>query len=114
MTQPQQALAKTPPAEQRIVIIDGQRYRVQTQRIEPLDIQQQSDPRPAQYQTLKTQGIPPQIVRLPKLPSALSLTLSAIIALSFLVAASMFSIGLTSYSNSVERTHQNRSFFYSE
>jgi hypothetical protein len=33
-----------------------------------------------------------------------------VIALSFLVAASMFSISLTAYSNSIERIDRNRSF----
>lgn len=99
-----QQLAQVP--EKGHVIIDGKRYQVQ--------ITQQPDPPAApplsHYQTAKSQGIPPQTINLPKLPTALSLTLATVIALSFLVAASMFSIGLTAYSNSVERTNQTRSF----
>ena len=99
-----QQLAQIPEKGQ--VIIDGKRYQVQ--------ITQQPDPPaarlPSHYQTAKSQGIPPQTINLPKLPTSLTLTLSAVIALCFLVAASMFSIGLTSYSNSVERTNQTRSF----
>ena len=53
-------------------------------------------------------------MRLPKLPSALNLTLAAVIAISFLVAASMFSISLTAYSNSVDRVDRNRSFLHME
>ena len=115
MTKPQYALTEIPPhqlsqiPQQGTVTIDGKRYQVRLIIPQPQPIVQH-DLRPAHYQTLKAQGIPPQTIKLPKLPTALSLTLSAVIALSFLVAASMFSIGLTSYSNLVERTNQTRSF----
>ena len=62
MTDPNNALAKasgqplSPAPTQRIVIIDGQRYHVQTQRI----VQQDIEPRSAQYQTIKSRGVPPQ------------------------------------------------------
>ena len=94
-----------------IVTIDGQRYRVvvANQQAQPNQIIQQADSRPAQYQTLQSQG-KQQPIKLPKLPSVLSLSLAAVVAISFLVAASMFSISLTAYSNAVDRTDQNRSF----
>ncbi len=88
--------------QQGSVEIDGQRYQVR--------IIQQADNRPAQYETGKSRGLSPQPVRLPQLPGVLPMTLAAIIALSFLVAASMFSISLTAYSNSVDRVNTNRSF----
>lgn len=105
-----QQLSQIP--KQGTVIIDGQRYQVHL--VLPQPITQHDDRRSthlqSHYQTAQSRGIPPQTINLPKLPAALSLTLSAVIALSFLVAASMFSISLTAYSNSVERTHQTRSF----
>lgn len=88
--------------QQGSVEIDGQRYQMR--------IIEQADSRPAQYETTKSRGISPEPVKLPKLPGVLPLTLSVIIALSFLVAASMFSIGLTAYSNSVDRVDRSRSF----
>ena len=116
MTKPQYALTEVPEhrlsqlPKQGTVTIDGKRYQVQLVIPQPQPITQHpSDNRQAQYQTLKDQGIPPQQVSL-KLPTALSLTLATVIALCFLVAASMFSISLTSYSNSVDRTNQTRSF----
>ena len=114
MTKPQYALTEIPThqlsqiPQQGIVTIDGKRYQVQL--VIPPPITQHRDRPPSHYQTAQSRGIPPQTINLPKLPTALSLTLSAVIALCFLVAASMFSIGLTSYSNSVERTNQTRSF----
>ncbi len=116
MSNPQYALTEIPPhqlsqiPQQGTVTINGIRYQVRLVIPQPQPITQHPDPRPAQYQTLKDQGIPPQSINLPKLPTSLKLTLSAVIALCFLVAASMFSIGLTAYSNSVERTNQTRSF----
>lgn len=116
MTKPQSALTEIPPQQlsqlpkQGIVTIDGQRYQVHLVIPQPQPITQHRDRPQSHYQTAQSRGIPPQPINLPKLPAALSLTLSAVIALSFLVAASMFSIGLTSYSNSVERTNQTRSF----
>lgn len=95
------ALAHRPPIQ--TVTIDGKRSQVQT-------ITQHDDDRPAQYQTAKSRGLPPQRINLPKLPAVLPLTLAAITALSFLVAASMFSISLTAYSNSVDRLDRTRSF----
>lgn len=70
-----------------------------------------ADGRAAQYQTLRSQGRPEPEYRLPSLPSALSLTLAAVIALCFLVAASMFSIGLTAYSNAVDRRDSDQRTF---
>lgn len=102
MTQPNSQLTKRSPGA---IIPDGKLYP------EPVkSIITQHDDRPAQYLTSKRRGQPPQPVPLPKLPAILPLTLSAIIALCFLVAASMFSIALTSYSNSVDRVNQNRTF----
>ena len=106
MTKPSSALAKPSQPVRGIVTIDGKRYQV-----ESLQIIQHDDPRPSHYQTAKSQGLPPQSLKLPKLPSALSLSLAAVVAISFLVAASMFSISLTAYSNSIDRIDQNRSFF---
>jgi hypothetical protein len=63
-------------------------------------IVQQPDPRPAQYQTMRDRGHAPQAIKRPVVPNVLSMALAAIVALSFLVAASMFSISLTAYSNS--------------
>ena len=114
MTKPQSALTEIPLQQlsqlpkQGTVTIDGKRYQVQLIAHQP--ITQHRDRPPSHYQTAQSRGIPPQTFHLPKLPTALSLTLSAVIALSFLVAASMFSISLTAYSNSVERTNQTRSF----
>lgn len=78
------------------------------QALPPAIIQQ--DIAPSHYQTAKSRGLPAQPVNLPKLPSILPLTLAAIIAISFLVAASMFSISLTAYSNSVDRIDRDRSY----
>jgi hypothetical protein len=72
-------------------------------------IVQQPDPRPAQYQTMRDRGHAPQAIKRPVVPNVLSMALAAIVALSFLVAASMFSISLTAYSNSVDRVDDNRS-----
>ncbi|MGB3298394.1 MAG: hypothetical protein WBA76_09000 [Phormidesmis sp.] len=108
-------LSKRPT--QGIVTIDGKRYQVQilhSQGHPPRIIQQDIDSRPAQYQTAKSRGIPPQQLKLPNLPAALPLTLAAVIAISFLVAASMFSISLTAYSNSVGRVDRTRSFIQVE
>lgn len=107
MTDQNHAITKAPSGQlthqvKDSVTIDGQRYQVQ--------IIQQPDSRPTHYQTAKSRGLPPQPVRLPKLPAVLPLTLSAIIAVCFLVGASMFSISLTAYSNSVDRVDRDRSF----
>jgi hypothetical protein len=96
-----------------IVRIDGQLYQVQlrSHQVKPQGIHQEEiAARSAYYQTAKSRGITPPPVSLPKLPSVLALTLGTVIALSFLVAASMFSISLTSYSNSVEHVDRTRSF----
>ena len=103
-----QQLSQLP--KQGTVIIDGQRYQVHLVLPQPQAITQHDDRRPSHYQTAQSRGIPPQTINLPKLPTALSLTLATVIALCFLVAASMFSISLTAYSNSVDRTNQTRSF----
>jgi hypothetical protein len=115
MPEPQPALVKVSESQLSqlpkagIVRIDGQLYQVQLRHHQPQGIRQH-DSRPAHYQTAKSQGHSPPPVSLPKLPSALAMTLATVIALSFLVAASMFSISLTSYSNSVERVDRTRSF----
>jgi hypothetical protein len=119
MPEPQPALVKVTESQLSqlpkagIVRIDGQLYQVQlrSRQAQPQSIHQvEIAPRPAYYQTNKSRGITPPPVSLPKLPSVLALTLGTVIALSFLVAASMFSISLTSYSNSVERVDETRSF----
>ena len=89
---------------------DGNLYRVISTAAtaqEQNQIIQLEDERPAHYETIASQerrhGIRTQSVSLPKLPSMLSLTISALIAICFLVGASMLSISLTAYSNSVDR-----------
>jgi hypothetical protein len=121
MPEPQYALTEIPPEQlsqlpkQGIVTIAGKRYQVQLVIPPPQAITQQPEaPRPSHYQTAKSRGIQPQPLPIPKPPGILPLTLSAVIALSFLVAASMFSIGLTSYSNSVDRVDRTRSFIHVE
>ena len=84
------------------ITVDGRQYQVIVQHGE-----QQDD---STYRTLKSQGIPNQVIKLPQIPSVFTLAMTAIVAMSFLVAASMFSIGLTAYSNSVDRIDSNRSF----
>jgi hypothetical protein len=119
MPDPQPALVKLSESQLSqlpkagIVRIDGQLYQVQlrSRQAQPQSIHQEEiAPRPAQYQTAKSRGLSSPPVSLPKLPSVLALTLATVIALSFLVAASMFSISLTAYSNSVERIDRTRSF----
>lgn len=123
MSKPQSSLAQITPQQlsqlpkQGIVTIDGKRYQVQLvpHQTAPLAVQQQAiiqrpDPRPSHYQTAQSRGIPQQDIKPPQLPSVLALTLSAVVALAFLVAASMFSISLTAYSNSVDRVDNSRSF----
>jgi hypothetical protein len=100
-----QQLAQLPEKGQ--VTIDGQRYQVQLIRAQKIT---QHDSRPAHYQTAKSRGLTPPPVSRPQLPSILAISLATVIALSFLVAASMFSISLTAYSNSVERVDRTRSF----
>lgn len=105
MTDQHHAITKAPSGQltqqAKGHVIDGQRYQLQ--------ITQQPDSRPAHYQTAKSRGVPPPPVRLP-MPAVLPLTLAAIIAISFVVAASMFSISLTAYSNSVDRVDRDRSY----
>jgi hypothetical protein len=114
MPDPQYALTEIPAhqlsqlPQQGTVMIAGKRYQVQLVR--PQQIIQQNDSRPAHYETAKSRGRAPQPVSRPQLPSILAISLATVIALSFLVAASMFSISLTSYSNSVERVDRTRSF----
>jgi len=93
-------LAKAQKPTTGYVTIDGKQYQVTL--AEPHQIFQQAD-RPAQYQTLKSEGTPPQSINPIKVPSMMTAALAAIVSLSFLVAASMFSISLTAYSNSVDR-----------
>jgi hypothetical protein len=100
-----QQLAQLPEKGQ--VTIDGKRYLVQLIHTQPIT---QHDSRPTHYQTAKSRGITPPPVSRPQLPSILAISLATVIALSFLVAASMFSISLTAYSNSVERVDRTRSF----
>lgn len=110
-TQKQNALARQPEplakAPQRgYVTINGKRHEVQ---IVPTAIRQHSvDSRPSHYETLASRGVPQQSFKAPTMPSLLQLSLAAIVALSFVVAASMFSISLTAYSNSVDRVDANR------
>lgn len=104
MTPQNSQLTKRPPSA---VLIDGKLYPV---HVVKQSITQHDIDRPAQYQTVKSRELPTTPTPLPKLPSVLSLTLSAIIALCFLVTASMFSISLTAYSNSVDRVDRSRSF----
>ncbi len=119
MPKPNHAITQTgpqplsQPVKPGSVTIDGQRYQVHLVIPQPQPITQQ-DRRPTHYQTAKSRGVPTPPVSLPKLPTTLTLTLSAVIALSFLVAASMFSIALTAYSNSVDRIDQSRSFLHVE
>ena len=69
-----------------------------------------TNPRPAHYTTEKSRGTPPQPLPSVPLPNLLTLTLSVVVALLLVVSASMFSIALTAYSNSVDRVDNNRSF----
>jgi len=107
-----QSLAKQPHSLSQLprtgsITVDGRQYQVIVQEGE-LAKHQQDD---STYRTLKSQGIPPnQVIKLPQMPSVFTLAMTAIVAMSFLVAASMFSIGLTAYSNSVDRIDSNRSF----
>jgi hypothetical protein len=108
---PERPLAERPCSQlpqQGTVTLDGKRYQVQL--VNPQIIQHHIDHRPTHYQTAKSRGISSPPVNLPKPPSILALTLATVIALSFLVAASMFSISLTAYSNSVDRVDETRSF----
>ena len=99
------------------VTIAGKRHLV---RIEPYQqpvIQQQPDPKsikrqPTYYEV--PQRHPQQTAPRLHFPNPLHLTLSLIIATLFLVGASMFSISLTAYSNSVERTDRIRSLIHVE
>jgi hypothetical protein len=123
MPDPQPALVKVSESQLSqlpkagIVRIDGQLYQVQlrSRQAQPQSIYPEAmTPRPSHYQTAQSRGLSSPPVSLPKLPSALALTLATVIALSFLVAASMFSISLTAYSNSVERVDRTRSFIQVE
>lgn len=116
MTQPQNSLAKITPQQLSklpktgIVTIDGQKYQVQLHIPQQQAItQQRIDSRPSHYQTARSRSIPPQTIKPPTLPNVLTMTLAAVVALAFLVAASMFSISLTAYSNSVDRVDKSRS-----
>lgn len=64
------------------------------------------------YITAKSRGAYPPPVELPKfrMPSMLQMTMSLILMVCFLAGASMFSIGLSSYSNSIDRVDERRSF----
>jgi len=64
--------------------------------------------RASHYQTMNRRGRSPQSFDLPPLPSLLQMTTAFAVALLMIVSASMFSIGLTSYSNSVDRVNQQR------
>ena len=121
MPKPQYALTEIPAEQlsqlpkQGTVTIAGKRYQVQLVIPQPQAITQQpEDTRPSHYQTAQSRGVQPQPLPLPKSPGILPLTLAAIIALCFLVAASMFSIGLNAYSNSVDRVDRTRSFIHVE
>lgn len=62
------------------------------------------------YITQKSQGTPPQQLPTVPLPNLLTIFAGLIMLTLFLAGASLFSIGLTSYSNSVDRIDQTRSF----
>jgi len=64
------------------------------------------------YITAKSRGAYPAPVELPKfrMPSMLQMTMSLVLMVCFLAGASMFSIGLSSYSNSIDRVDERRSF----
>ncbi|MBE9063297.1 hypothetical protein [cf. Phormidesmis sp. LEGE 11477] len=106
-------LAKQSQLTKGQAIINGQPCQITIVQApdESNEILQLPDERPSQYITAKSRGIPDQRVPKVKLPSfnPLTITLSAITAVCFLVGASMFSISLNSYSNSVDRTHRQRS-----
>jgi len=92
-------------------IIDGQPHQIIIVQPPPTSnkITQLPDERPAQYTTAKSRGIPDQPLPRLRLPvNMLSVTLSAVVALFLLVSASLFSIALTSYSNSVDRVDRQR------
>jgi hypothetical protein len=119
MPDPQPALVKVTESQLSqlpkagIVRIDGQLYQVQLRSCQahPQSIHQDEiAPCSAQYETAKSRGLSSPPVSRPQLPPILAISLATVIALSFLVAASMFSISLTSYSNSVERVDRTRSF----
>lgn len=76
------------------------------QSAEIVQLESPVDLRPAQYETLKRRGVPAQPLKLPPPPNILAVTLSAVIALSFLIAISMASIALTAYSKSNDRHDQ--------
>lgn len=71
---------------------------------------QQLDTRPTHYRTMKEQGYPDQVFNVPKLPSMLQIVVSLVIAILFVVGASMFSISLTAYSDSVDRRDESRRY----
>ena len=62
---------------------------------------------PSTYETLRSQGEPEQLPSM-RLPGLLQLTMTLIVITLFTFSASMLSIALTSYSNSVDRVHNNR------
>jgi hypothetical protein len=92
------------------VTINGVQHLVNLSPVTPSPLAiRQDDPRPTHYQTAKERNVPQQTPALPKLAiSPLSIVLAAICSVSFLVAGSMFSIALTSYSNSVDRIDSQR------
>lgn len=79
------------------------------QQQQPSTIHQHGiDTRPAQYQTMQSQGRGSQGMPEIRLPSLLQMTTAFAVAMLMLVSASMFSIGLTAYSNSVDRVDAQR------
>lgn len=93
----------THPQPQRIVVHIVQHPAEQT-----------TAPPPSHYTTVKARGTPPPPLPNLPLPNLLTLTLSVVVALLLLVSASMFSIALTAYSNSVDRVDNNRSLLHVE
>ena len=98
------------------VTIAGKRHLV---RIEPYQqpVIQQPDTQPPKrqptYYEVPQRNASQTTPRL-QLPNPLHLTLALITATLFLVGASMFSISLTAYSNSVERTDRIRRLIHVE
>ncbi|MEL6455636.1 MAG: hypothetical protein AAFQ40_13080 [Cyanobacteria bacterium J06623_5] len=97
------------------VTIAGKRHlvRIEPHQPPPFVIQQDSAPT-AQYQVPRDRQTPKQQSPRLQLPNPLQLALALITMTLFLVGASMFSISLTAYSNSVERTDRIRRLIHVE
>ena len=95
--QPRQSLTPTEPRPIVVQIVQ----QPGAQSLSPAD-------RPSHYITQKSQGKAPQPLPNIQLPNVLALTMSLVIALLLVVGASMFSIALNSYANSVDRVDRAR------